>query len=127
MEKPKIAILDDDRLWCLAVKRFFRSEFEVDNFADSHTLINNIHNYKLVIVDFSITPFDKMEKFTNGRELIQHIKLTIINPPVMILISGFISKNDLITATELCPEADDFWAKDAGLDSLLERVKFWAQ
>lgn len=74
-------------------------------------------------MDFSITQFYQLEKFTNGRELIQHIKATVKNPPLMMLVSGFISKNDLITAAELCPEADDFSAKDVGLDGLLEQVK----
>ncbi|WP_199245531.1 hypothetical protein [[Phormidium] sp. ETS-05] len=110
-----------------AVFQVFRSEFEVDDFGESETLINNIHNYKLVIVDFAITPFDKLEKFTNGRELVQYIKSTVDQPPIMMLISGFISKNDVKKAVQMCPEADDFWAKDAGLDSLLERVKLWVQ
>ena len=123
MVLPKIAILDDDKLWILAVKRFFRNDFDVADVGDSWTLIENISSYKLVMVDFSITRFDKLEKFTNGRELIQHIKATVKNPPLMMLVSGFISKNDLITAAELCPEADDFSAKDVGLDSLLEQVK----
>ena len=118
----KIAVIDDDELWSLAIQRFFRKDFEVSVFRQVSSFLRESCNYDLVIVDFSI-PTANYEKDTDGCQLINHLKATLHNPPMLVLATGFLSKNDLAMGQEICPEADDFFAKDAGLEAILQQVK----
>ena len=55
----RIAILDDDQLWCLAVKRFFRNSFEVSIFNDATSLLKDIekgaNQYELIMIDLNLS------------------------------------------------------------------------
>ena len=118
----KIAVVDDDEYWCLAVQRFFRRDFEVTVFKSADRFLSKAGQYDLAIVDFSIPPA-RYETSMTGSELIRHLKETLPDPPLLVLASGFISKNDREIGYKICPEADDFIAKDAGLDEILQCVK----
>ena len=118
----KIAVVDDDEYWCLAVQRFFRRDFEVSVFKGVDRFLSKAGQYELAIIDFSIPPA-RYETSMTGSELIRHLKETLPDPPLLVLASGFISKNDREIGYQICPEADDFIAKDAGLDEILQRVK----
>lgn len=118
----KLAVVDDDEYWCLAVQRFFRRDFEVSVFKGADRFLSKVCQYDLAIIDFSIPPA-RYETSMTGSELIRHLKQTLQDPPLLVLASGFISKNDREVGYQLCPEADDFIAKDAGLDEILHRVK----
>ncbi len=118
----KLAVVDDDEYWCLAVQSFFRRDFEVSIFKVADRFLSKASQYDLAIIDFSIPP-DRYETSLNGSELIRHIKQTLQDPPLLVLASGFISKNDSKIGSQICPEADDFIAKDAGIDAILQLVK----
>ncbi|HEY9636287.1 MAG TPA: response regulator [Coleofasciculaceae cyanobacterium] len=118
----KIAVVDDDKSWCYAVQRFFRKDFEVFTFTKVCYFLPHSKEYDLVLVDYSIPPAiyeDEIE----GCELIQYLKNTLVNPPILVLSSAFIGKTDLELGKKICPEADAFFAKDAGLEELLQETK----
>ncbi len=73
------------------------------------------------IIDFSI-PRARFETKVNGSEIIIHLKKTLKKPPLLVLASGFISQNDRDAGQQLCEEADDFLAKDSGLDVILKQI-----
>jgi CheY-like chemotaxis protein len=118
----KIAVLDDDQQWGLAIQRFFRNEFEVSIYVDAYSFLLQAHEYDLAIVDFSIPPA-RFEKNMNGCELICQLKHDLLRPPVLILATGFLSQNDLGAGKALCPEADGFLVKDIGLAAILQQIK----
>lgn len=118
----KIAILDDDEYWCASVQRFFRGTFEVSIFHSLSDLIPKATEYELIIVDFSIPPTQYQENI-DGCGIIQRIKQELSQPPILVLATAFISKNSLELGQQLCPEADFFIAKDAGLEFALTAVE----
>ncbi len=121
---PRIAVLDDDENWCLAVKRFFRASYEVSTFTDVQSfLASPIESYDLVIVDFTIAPNHRYEQFSNGIEVIQQLKAQITPPPLTMLTSAFISRNDLTIDSTLRTQADAIMPKDCGLDEILQTAK----
>lgn len=120
----RIAIIDDDKLWCLAVQRFFRDTFEVSIVSDATSLFEEIEKeqrYDLIMIDLSLSPSQYKE--INGRQLIQHIRKILPSPPILVLVTAFISKNELENGEIICKEADAFLGKDAGLDNILQRVQ----
>lgn len=121
----KIAIIDDDQLWCLAVQRFFRNSFEVSIFNDATSLLKDIqkggNQYELIMIDLSLPPSQYIE--IDGRKLIVQIRKILSNPPILVLVTGFISKNDLENGEVICPEADAFLGKDGGLDEILKQLQ----
>ncbi len=123
----RIAVLDDDERWCLALQRFSRNELEIFVFSYAEPLVKNllqqIEQYDLILVDFSLAPRHSLDEYINGRQLIQYLKKTLSRPPLLVLVTAFISKNDLETGRILCPEADGFIAKDAGIDDNLQQIK----
>ena len=118
----KIGIIDDNELYCLSLKHFLGREFEVKIFTRVSAFLQNPRSYDLVIVDYSL-PAANYEKQIDGSELICLLKATLPNPPLLILSTGFLSRNELEIGREICPEADDFLAKDTGLEVILQQVK----
>lgn len=118
----KVAVLDDDEYWCLAIQRYFRKEFEVSIFLDVENFLSKASEFDLAIVDFSI-PRARFEAKVSGSDIITHLKKTLEKPPILVLASGFISQSDREAGQQLCLQADDFLAKDAGLDKVLIQIK----
>lgn len=118
----KIAVLDDDENWCFAIQRYFKREFAVTSFRGISSFLRDIQQFDLVIVDFSL-PNSRHDIDMNGCQIIQHVRKTVENPPVLILATGFISRNDMELCQSFCPEADAFLAKDAGLDIALKQTQ----
>lgn len=118
----KIGVVDDNELYCLTLQRFLSKEFEVSIFTRVSKFLQQTCSYDLVIVDYSI-PASNYEKQIDGCQLICKIKASLPNPPLLILATGFLSKNDIEIGAEICPEADGYLAKDAGLDVVSQQVK----
>jgi CheY-like chemotaxis protein len=116
-----IAVIDDDKHWCYAIDRFFRNEFEVYTFPTTTDFLKQSFDFDLVLVDYSI-PHIYYEDHMDSRELIRYLK-SLRYPPLVVLVSGYVSKNDSALGKTICPEADAFFAKDAGLDELLMKLK----
>jgi CheY-like chemotaxis protein len=116
-----LAVVDDDKHWCFALERFFRGEFEVYSFPTASDFLKQSFDFDLVIVDYSIPHMD-YEEYVESSELIRYLK-NLRYPPLVILVSGYVSKNDSALGRKICPEADAFCAKDAGLDELYAKIK----
>lgn len=121
----KIAVLDDDEHWCLAIKKFLRNTFEISTFSHAISLLQELEKepkqYDLIMVDLSLP----MQKYpdVDGRKLLRYIRETLPEPPLLVLATAFISKNELDSGQILCNEADAFLAKDAGLDEISQRLQ----
>lgn len=121
----KIAVLDDDEFWCLAVQRFLRNHFEVSTFGYANLLLEELakdaNQYNLVMVDLSL-PAERYAE-VDGRKLIRYIRKTFPEPPLLVLVTAYIGKYELESGEINCEEADAFLAKDAGLDEILHRLQ----
>lgn len=118
----KIGVVDDDELYCLAIKSFFNQEFEVSVFTRVSSFLHKPYSYDLVLVDYSI-PSANYEKDMDGCQLICQLKASLTNPPILILLTGFLSQNNLEIGREICPQADCFLSKDAEFEVILQQVK----
>ncbi|HEY9859149.1 MAG TPA: response regulator [Candidatus Obscuribacterales bacterium] len=118
----QIAVLDDDEHWCFSVQRFLRGTFEVSTFHNPSDLILKVSQYDLILVDFSIPPTQYQQNI-DGCEIIQRIKQGLKQPPILVLATAFISANNPELGKQLCPEADFFIAKDAGLEFIATTIK----
>lgn len=122
--KPKVAVLDDDERWCLAIQRFFRASFDVTTFTEASSFLNSaLETYDVVIIDFTIAPHQRHETATNGIEIIHRLKTQLKNPPLTILTSAFISRSDLTFDRSLTLQADVVIPKDCGLDEILHTTQ----
>jgi CheY-like chemotaxis protein len=121
----RIAVLDDDKHWCLALQRFLEKTFDVSTFNDANSLIEsliqNVRQYDLIMVDLSLPPNAYGQ--IDGRKFIRYIRDILIEPPILVLVTAFIGKNELSTGEIICKEADAFLAKDAGLDEILRQLE----
>lgn len=122
MNMYKVGVVDDDELYSMTVQRFLSREFEVSVFPRVSSFLQKPCSYDVVIVDYSL-PCANYEKDMDGCQLICQLKANLTDPPILILLTGFLSQNNLEIGQEICPEADAFLAKDAGLDVILQRVK----
>lgn len=120
----KIAILDDDIDWSSSVQRFLRKEFLVTIFTDPHHFFAVAAQYDLAIIDFVLAPLPDSENNLDGYGIIHRLKSSLDHPPICLLVSGWIGRNDLETISQgpYCM-ADGLAAKDAGLDVILAKVK----
>jgi len=120
----RIAVLDDDKYWCRALQRFLENTFEVSIFNDANSLIEsliqNIRQYDLIMVDLSL-PADAYGEI-DGRKFIRYIREVLLEPPILVLVTAFIGKNELSTGDIICKEADAFLAKDAGFDEISRQL-----
>jgi DNA-binding response OmpR family regulator len=120
----KIAVLDDDEHWCLAIKRFFRNDFEVVTFTNAQNFLDSaIESYDGIMIDFAISPTLRYERQVSGIEIINQLKEQLKNPPVIILTSAFFSRNDSDIDERLKSVADEILPKDLGLEEILQAFK----
>ncbi|MBD2308396.1 MULTISPECIES: response regulator [unclassified Chroococcidiopsis] len=121
----RIAVLDDDRNWCMALQRFLKNTFEVSVFNDANSLIEDliqdVRQYDLIMVDLSLPPDAYGE--IDGRKFIRYIREVLLEPPILVLVTAFIGKNELNSGEIFCKEADAFLAKDAGLDEISRQLQ----
>lgn len=118
-----LAVLDDNSGFCQVLQCFLSNYFDVSTFTDTRKFLENIkfNNYDLVLVDLSIIP-DSSLKINNGCELIEYLKNTLKNPPLLVLFTGWISRNPLEEGRQICPLADGFLAKDSGIEEILLQI-----
>lgn len=118
----KIAIVDDDELYSFAIRKYLSQVFEVSSFTKISSFLQSPCYYDLVIVDYSI-PAARYEKQMDGCDLICRLKATLPNPPLFVLLTGFLTQNNLEFGQEICPQADSFLAKDTALDAILQHIQ----
>ncbi len=118
-----VAVLDDNSDFCQVMQCFLSNYFTVYTFTDTRRFLEKIESthYDLVLVDLSIIPSHRI-KIHNGCELIEYLKHTVKNPPLLVLFTGWISRNPREEGKQLCPLADGFLAKDSGIDEILQEI-----
>ncbi|MBD0263939.1 MAG: response regulator [Tolypothrix sp. T3-bin4] len=121
----KLAILDDDEHWCRIVQRFLKQEYAVATYKSVSRFLwelEELKQYDIFLVDF-VLPTARYEISTDGIEIITTLKQRFPHSPVVILVTAYMSKNELeVHGKQMCPEADGFFAKDAGLEMLAHQI-----
>jgi CheY-like chemotaxis protein len=122
----KLAILDDDEHWCRVAQRFLKEEYAVATYKSVSSFLwqlEELKQYDIFLVDFML-PTARHELSTDGIEIITALKRRLPHSPVVLLVTAFMSRNELdVHGKEMCPEADGFFAKDAGLEILAHQIK----
>ena len=122
----KLAILDDDEHWCRIVQRYMKQQYAVATYKSVSSFLwqlEELNQYDIFLVDF-VLPTARYELNIDGMEIITSLKRRLPNSPVIILVTAFMSKNELeVHGKQMCPEADGFFAKDAGLELLADQMK----
>ncbi|HAJ58241.1 MAG TPA: hypothetical protein DCP31_02335, partial [Cyanobacteria bacterium UBA8543] len=110
----KIALLDDYQDFCLSLEYLLSDTFDVQSFTDTNIFLKKVESerYDLVLIDFSIISIPE-QGIHNGCNLIEYIKERLKEPPLLILFTGWISRNALEEGKKICPMADGFLAKDS--------------
>lgn len=119
----RIAVVDDNEAWRLAVQYLLQEDFQVSTFADPHSFFKLAEQFDLVLVDFSL-PARNYQTWMDGAELIRKVKQQLDRPPLLILVSGFFTEKEREIARSLCPEADDYLSKSVGAQGLIQQVKW---
>ena len=122
----KVAILDDDEHWCRIVQRFLKQEYVVATYKSVSSFLwelDELHQYNIFLVDF-VLPTARHELNTDGMEIVTALKRRLPRSPVVILVTAYMSMNELeVHGKQMCPQADAFFAKDAGLEILVHQMK----
>lgn len=118
-----LAVLDDNGGFCQVMHCFLSSYFKVSTFTDTRRFLEKIQTerYDLVLVDLSIIPSQGI-KIRDGCELIRFLKEHLKNPPLLVLFTGWITRNPLEEGRKICPLADGFLAKDSGIEEILHEI-----
>ncbi|WP_392534705.1 response regulator [Nostoc sp. C117] len=122
----KLAILDDDENWCRVVQRFLKQDYAVVSYKSVSTFLwelEQLNQYDIFLVDFVLNTA-QYELSIDGIQIINTLKRRSPPSPVVIFVTAFMSRNELeVHGKEICPEADGFFAKDAGLEILAQQIK----
>jgi CheY-like chemotaxis protein len=122
----KLAILDDDEHWCRIAQRFLNQEYTVATYKSVSTFLwqlEDLQQYDLFLVDF-VLPTARHELNIDGIEIVTALKQRLPTSPAVILVTAYMSKNELeVHGKQMCPQADGFFAKDAGLEILADKIK----
>ena len=122
----KLAILDDDPHWCLTVERFLRQDFSVVAYQSIATFLweaRALDQYDALLIDISL-PTARYEVDVDGMEVVARLRKILPHPPVIVLVTAYMSTNELaVSGKEICPDADSYFAKDAGLEVLDSQLK----
>ena len=122
----KLAILDDDPHWCLTVKRFLRQDFSVVTYQSISTFLwqsEMLDQYDALLIDISL-PTARHEAHVDGIEVVARLRHLLPRSSLIILVTAYMSNNELaVSGREICPDADSYFAKDAGLEVLAHQLK----
>ena len=118
-----LAVLDDNSGFCQVIQCFLSNYFKVSTYTDTRIFLEGMKSqvYDLVLIDLSIIPEQEM-KIHNGCELIKYLKQTLNKPPVLVLFTGWISRNPVEEGRQICPLADGFLAKDSGIEEIMQEI-----
>ena len=118
-----IAIVDDNETWCFVLAlRLQQQGYAVSTFTDPQMFLREVDRFDLVLVDFSI-PTPRYQRSMDGPELICQAKHQLNNPPLLILISSFFTKELLNHASDICPEADAVMSKQTDLTGIFSEIQ----
>jgi CheY-like chemotaxis protein len=119
----QIAVLDDNEAWCFVVGHLFQQhDYAVSTFTEVSAFLAEAHRFDIALIDFSIPP-RRYQRDTDGPDIICKLKESLAKPPLTILISAYFTDEVLVNAKEICPEADAYLSKSAGLHEILHQVE----
>jgi DNA-binding NtrC family response regulator len=122
----KLAVLDDDEHWCRIVERFLKQEYTVATYKSVSSFLwelDELNQYDIFLVDF-VLPTARHELNVDGIEIVNALKRRLPGFSVVILTTAYMSRNELEAhGKQMCPRADGFFAKDAGLEILDREIK----
>ncbi|AVH70958.1 response regulator [Nostoc sp. 'Lobaria pulmonaria (5183) cyanobiont'] len=122
----KLAILDDDEHWCKILQGFLKQEYAMVTYKSVSSFLwelEELNQYDIFLVDFML-PTARYELNTDGTQIVTTLKGRLLHSPVVILVTAYMSMNELeVHGKQMCPEADAFFAKDAGLEILARQMK----
>jgi CheY-like chemotaxis protein len=118
-----LAVVDDNSSFCQVMQCFLSQSFNVSTFIDTKNFLEKLKSeqYDLVLIDLSIIP-DREIKIQNGCELIEYLKKNLPHPPILVLFTGWISRNPVEEGRQICPLADGFLAKDSGIEEIMQEI-----
>lgn len=118
-----IAIVDDNETWCFVLAlRLQQQGYAVSTFTDTQAFLQEVDQFDLVLVDFSI-PTPRYQRHMDGPEVICQVKHQLDNSPLLILISSFFTKDLLDHAMDICPEADAVMSKQTDLTGIFSKIQ----
>lgn len=118
-----IAVVDDNEAWGFTLGFFLRQHnFLVSSFSNPELFLRQAQDFDLALVDFSI-PSRRYQREMDGPHLIAKVKRQLEQPPLFILISAYFTEEILKQPKDLCPEADAYLSKSAGLEEILQCVQ----
>jgi len=119
----RIAIVDDNETWCFALKAALQHHgFDVSAFTDAYEFLKFAQHFDLALVDFSM-PTRLFKRELDGSQVITQVKEQYKDPPFLVLISSYFTKDGLAVAQQICPNADAYLSKSSGLTRIVELVK----
>lgn len=118
-----LAVVDDNSSFCQVMQCLLSNYFNVSTFIDIKNFLEKLKSekYDLILIDLSIIPNQEME-IQNGCELIAYLKNHFQHPPILVLFTGWISRNPLEEGRQICPLADGFLAKDSGIEEIMQGI-----
>ena len=118
-----IAIVDDNESWCYVLAlRLQQQGYAVSTFNSGYKFLQKANLFDLVLVDFSI-PTPAYQIAMDGPEVICRVKQILTKPPVLVLISGYFTKDLLSHAAYACPEADAIISKQADIADIILEIE----
>ena len=118
-----LAIVDDNETWCFVLAlRLQQQGYAVSTFTDAQAFLRQAALFDLVLIDFSI-PAPRYQRSMDGPEVICQVKHQLDNPPLIILISSFSTKDLLNDAAGICSEADAVLSKQIETTELFSQIQ----
>ncbi|HEY9627450.1 MAG TPA: response regulator [Coleofasciculaceae cyanobacterium] len=118
-----LAIVDDNETWCFVLAlRLEQQGYRVSTFTNTQAFLSEVAQFDLVLVDFSI-PTPRYQPDMDGPEVICRVKHQLDNPPLLVLISSFFTKDLLKDVTNVCPEADIILSKQLETAEILFQIQ----
>jgi CheY-like chemotaxis protein len=119
----RIAIVDDNETWCFVLAlRLQQHGYAVSTFTDTHAFLREMDRFDVVLVDFSM-PARRFQRGMDGPEVICQVKQQLDNPPLLVLVSSFFTKDLLDVAADVCPEADAVLSKQVDTTEMLSQIQ----
>lgn len=119
----RLAIIDDNETWCFVLALQLQQQgYDVSTFTEVPAFLSEANQFDLVLVDFSM-PSPRHQYEMDGPDVICHVKNQLDNPPLLILISSFITQDFIDDVADLCPEADAILSKQTEMTEIFAQIR----
>jgi DNA-binding response OmpR family regulator len=119
----QLAIVDDNDSWCfILATRLSQYGYTVSTFTDTDLFLQEAQRFDLALIDFSMPP-RRYQINTDGPDVIRKLKQCLDNPPLVILISSFFTKDILQDVENLGFQADAYLSKSVESTELIQKIE----